>query len=171
MIANEYAKALFELTATASVERIDSELELLCEAFAENPDVIKVLEAPNIAYEDKKNLIVSISKDFDELLQRFLLVILDNSRYDSIYEIKNEYHNMVSNTKKVIEATVTSKVKLTEEQIKVLEKAVSPKFGGLEVKINNIVDKSLIGGLKVVAEGKRIDMSIKGKIRAIKSTL
>lgn len=170
MIAQEYAKALFEL-ASDNAERIDEELSIICDAFSENPDSIKVLEAPNIKESNKKEIINSITAECNELLRRFLLVLVDNDRYASIFDIKNEYHDLVSNKKKVVEVDVTSKNNLSNDQIKTLKKTLSPKFGGSEIVINNIVDSALIGGIKVVAEGKLIDLSIRGKISSLKESL
>lgn len=171
MVADEYAKALFELTDSGNAEQIDNELKLLCDAFKENEDAIKVLEAPNIALAKKKKFVETLSKDFNELTKRFLQVVTDNQRFDAIYDIAASFHDKVSNKKKIVEVEVRSKVALTESQINSLAKALSPKFDNNEIKIINIVDKKLIGGLKAVAEGKCIDLSIRGKLSAIKETL
>lgn len=171
MIANEYAKALFELTTSENAERIDDELKALCDAFAENEDAIKVLSAPNISSENKKKIIESVSKDMDELLKRFLLVLNDNQRFEIINEISNEYHSLVSNQKKMVEVEITSQKALSNDQVKKLKKVLSSKFDGSEIIIKNIVDEALIGGLKCVAAGQLIDLSIRGKIDELKNLL
>lgn len=171
MIAYEYAKALFELTTSENAERIDNELQILCDAFKENPDAIKVLSAPNITSKEKKNIISSISKDMDELLQRFLLVLIDNERIEAVYDIRNEYKLLISNENKKIEISVISKKKLNKEQIESIKNALSPRFGEREIIINNIVDNSLIGGFKCIANGELIDLTIRGKLNGLKQTL
>lgn len=171
MIALEYAKALFELINSENAERIDNELQILCDAFNENPDAIKVLSAPNIAQKEKKNIVSSISHDMDELLQRFLLVLIDNDRIDTIYEIKKEFKSLISKERKKVEVSVISKKKLTNIQSENIKKALSPRFGDCEIIINNIVDNSLIGGFKCISNGELIDLTIRGKLNGLKQTL
>lgn len=171
MIADEYAKALFELTTSENAERIDEELKVLCDAFAENPDVLKVLDAPNITSNDKKKMIESLSNDMDELLKRFLLVLVDNQRFDYIAKISEAFHDMVADKKRIIEVEVISRMALNETQEKSLKKALSPKLGGNEIVIKNIVDEGVIGGLKCIADGQCIDLSIKGKLSSLKESL
>ena len=54
MIAEEYAKALFGLSANDKLKDIDDDLHIICQALDENPDAIKVLTYPNISINNKK---------------------------------------------------------------------------------------------------------------------
>ncbi len=171
MIALEYAKALFELSQPEEAERVYNELGLLCDAFEENPDAIKVLKAPNISTKEKKKFISNISNDMCDVLKRFLLVLIDNDRYEYILKIKDKYHELLSNKIEIVDIDVISHEKLDNDQIKKITAALKKKYAGKEIVINNIVDNNLLGGYKIIANGKCIDLSIKGKFSNLKKQL
>ncbi len=171
MVGNEYAKALFELADINALTQLDDELNVLCLALDQNPDAIKVLTYPNISLSKKKDLVKTITANCNELLTRFLYVILDNDRFDQIKDIRNEFHKLVSNQSETVDVSVTSSTKLTEAQISKLSKTLSSKYEGRKININNIVDENLIGGIKVIANGECVDLSLKTKLSTLKASL
>jgi len=171
MVGNEYAKALFELAEINALTQLDDELNVLCLALDQNPDAMKVLTYPNISLTKKKELIKNITVNCNELLVRFLYVVLDNNRFDEIKDIRNEFHKLVSNQSETVDVSVTSSTKLTDAQISKLSKTLSSRYEGRKININNIVDANLIGGVKVVANGECVDLSLSSKITSLKASL
>lgn len=171
MVEAEYAKALSELASTKDAQEILNELNIFIEALDENPMSWQIFDAPNITDKDKKEIIDNTTKGFDELITRFLYVLVDNKRINSIKGIRDEYKLIVNNTIKAVDVNVTSKRPLTNDQKKKLSDLLTSKLGGRMVKINNIVDNNLIGGIKCEYEGKLIDFSVRGKIKNIRSLL
>jgi F-type H+-transporting ATPase subunit delta len=169
MIEAEYSKALFELASDNAKEILD-ELDVLIKAMDENPDVYQVLEAPTISDTKKKDIIKNISKDMSDVLVRFLYVLIDNKRFNKIKGIREEYSLLVNNSIKVIDVLVTSKVALNKEQKIKLESLLASKLSK-KVNIINVVDESLIGGIKCEYEGKLVDLTVRGKLNQIKSLL
>lgn len=169
MIEAEYSKALFELASDNAKEILD-ELDVLIKAMDENPDVYQILEAPTISDTKKKDIIKNISKDMSDVLVRFLYVLIDNKRFNKIKGIREEYSLLVNSSIKVIDVLVTSKVALNNEQKNKLESLLASKLSK-KVNIINVVDESLIGGIKCEYEGKLIDLTVRGKLNQIKSLL
>ncbi len=169
MIEAEYSKALFELASDNAKEILD-ELDVLIKAMDENPDVYQILEAPTISDTKKKDIIKNISKDMSDVLIRFLYVLIDNKRFNKIKGIREEYSLLVNSSIKVIDVLVTSKVALNKEQKNKLESLLASKLSK-KVNIINVVDESLIGGIKCEYEGKLIDLTVRGKLNQIKSLL
>ena len=169
MIEAEYSKALFELASDNAKEILD-ELDVLIKAMDENPDVYQILEAPTISDTKKKDIIKNISKDMSDVLVRFLYVLIDNKRFNKIKGIREEYSLLVNSSIKVIDVLVTSKVALNKEQKNKLESLLASKLSK-KVNIINVVDESLIGGIKCEYEGKLIDLTVRGKLNQIKSLL
>ena len=171
MIALEYAKSLFELASISNLQAIDAEFEVICKALEENPDAMKVFTYPNISAEKKKDFIKSITNDCDELLKRFLFVLVDNNRFELIYEIYEQYHRLVINQNNAVDVVVTSATALSNAQIEKLTKLLSNRFKGSKININNIVDANVIGGFKAVANGEQIDVTLKSKLESLKASL
>ena len=171
MIAEEYAKALFGLSANDKLKDIDDDLHIICQALDENPDAIKVLTYPNISINNKKELINNITKNVDELLKRFLYVLVDNDRFGYLNEISEEFHKMVTYKSDIALVEVTSMKKLNEDQLEQLTNLLKKRLNVKNIKINNIVDEKIIGGIKCVHDGQIIDLSIKNKLETLKSSL
>ncbi|MGM9971837.1 MAG: ATP synthase F1 subunit delta [Anaeroplasmataceae bacterium] len=171
MIALEYAKSLFELASISTINQIDEELAIICQALEDNPDAMKIFTYPNISSKNKKEIVNKITVNCNELLIRFLYVLVDNDRFSNIQEIKDEFHKLVINQASVIEVVVTSAKELTEEQMKKIKSVLLDRFNGKEIKINNIVDANVIGGFKAVALGEQIDLTIKNKLDTLKASL
>ena len=171
MVEAEYAKALFELASNDDAQGILEEMNLFIKAMDENPNAWVVFDAPNISDKNKKEIISNVASDFNDIFKRFLYVLIDNSRILSIKGIRDEYTLLVNNSIKAVDVNVISKNALTDAQKKKLEDLLTAKLDGRKVKINNIVDNNLLGGVKCEYDGKLIDLSIRGKIKHIKSLL
>ncbi len=171
MIEAEYAKALFELASEKDNKEILEELNILLEALNENAEAWQIFNAPNISDKEKKDIISNITKDYNELTKRFLYVLVDNKRINSLKDIIGEYNLLINNSVKAVDVYVTSKYALSSDKKNVLSNLLSTKLDGRKVKIINIVDNNLIGGVKCVYDGKLIDLSVRGKINQIKNLL
>ncbi len=169
MIEAEYSKALFELASDNRKEILD-ELDVLIKAMDENSDVYQVLDAPTISDIKKKDIIKNISKDMCDVLVRFLYVLIDNKRFNTIKGIRDQYSLLVNSSIKAVDVLTTSKVALNNEQKVKLENLLAEKLGK-KVNIINVVDENLIGGIKCEYEGKLIDLTVRGKLNQIKSLL
>lgn len=60
---------------------------------------------------------------------------------------------------------------LTEEQLENLKEKIKNELQLENVEINNFVDESLLGGLKLTYNNKVVDATIKAKLNAIKSKI
>ena len=77
---------------------------------------------------------------------------------------------LIADEKGEVTAEVTSAKKLTKVQSDKLAKTLKAQ-AGKDVKINAIVDESIIGGLIVKLGSKMIDTSIRSKLNALQNTM
>lgn len=66
---------------------------------------------------------------------------------------------------------VESASPLTEIQLENLKEKLKNELELDKVEINNLVDESLIGGLKITYNNKVVDASIKARLNALKSKI
>lgn len=170
MIQNEYAKALYEL----AVE--ENKVELIFECLkavvlsTEDKEYLKVMSSPFISGEDKKLMIVSIYKSLDQTFINFLKVLIDNNRFSLISEIYESYKNLILESKSIVCADVYSVDYLNNQHIASIKTILEKKYNK-EILINNIVDKNLVGGLKITINGEIIDLSVKSSLSKLKELL
>lgn len=65
--------------------------------------------------------------------------------------------------------TVTTAIELTDAQRKQITAAVETRLGA--VTINEVIDPSIIGGIKIIAGSKELDASVKGRLEKLKLQL
>ncbi len=66
---------------------------------------------------------------------------------------------------------VESASPLTEVQLENLKEKLKNELQLEKVELNNLVDKSLLGGLKLTYNNKVVDASVRAKLNAIKSKI
>lgn len=64
-------------------------------------------------------------------------------------------------------ALVSSKIKLSQEQIKQIQDILSRQLGR-PIRVKSKIDKSIIGGLKINVAGQVIDGTINRQLKALK---
>lgn len=167
-----YGQALFDAAVdVGQLEKIYGEIGLMQELFKENPDFFKLVTMPSIAEEEKKDVLREVfeSKLSKETLN-FLFILIDKGRIGHFEKIVRQYQSLFRAHNAVCEGIVYSVELLEIEQKKKLEEDLS-KLLHKKVVLNNELDLSLLGGIKVQIEGKVLDASLKKKMEELKKDI
>lgn len=172
MVASEYGKALFELALEKNKsEIIEDNFNTFIAGLRNNPDYIKVLTYPRISNNQKKDSIKQIGSSFDIIFKNFLYVIIDNQRMSDIYTIYEEYTNCLLENRNILNVSIISPEKLSSKQENELIAQLTKFYQGKKIEVSNIIDSSLIGGIKVIANGEALDLSLQHKLEQLKATI
>ncbi|KAK3276620.1 hypothetical protein CYMTET_15320 [Cymbomonas tetramitiformis] len=174
-IASGYANALVELAQSANaLEAIHTDLDALDSVMSE--EVIDFLCNPLMTAERKKEVLKKVCTDgsFSAYTGNFLNVLVDKKRIGLIKEVVSEFDDAYCELTDTQVATVTSAVKLENEQQFLIAKKMQEMTGAKNIKLKPQVDPSLIGGF-VVQYGpggsQLVDLSVKGQIDDIAADL
>lgn len=171
MLENEYALAIFELATELNiVNDVKDELNALIELLNDE-EINKVLNSLSINIDNKKEIINNSLIGFNEITLNFINVLLDNKRFYLINNIYEEYNSLILNSKETNIIDVYSSTKLTNKQIEKLKPSIISQLGVKNIIINNIIDENLIGGIKICAKDKIIDLSAKNSLAKLKNSL
>jgi F-type H+-transporting ATPase subunit delta len=96
------------------------------------------------------------------------LIVLD--LFDHMEDICNKYAGLINDLRKQVDVEVISAVKLDKKTIEMIKDKVDKKTN-LDSRINNIIDGSILGGIIIQVNDSLIDLSIKGKMEAMKENL
>ncbi len=165
--SQEYAKALYDLSTNKQIkEDILYNLTSLVESL--DQDIKNFFLHPEIKKEEKKKM---ISKIYEEgLFRDFLFVLIDNDRFSSLDEIKDEYQILVDNEKNILDVYVYSNSLLSSEYLDKLNIKLENKLNR-KINITNEIDKSITAGIRIAYESKEIDMTLDSKFRKFKDEL
>ena len=166
-IAFQYAEALFSLAKEASqIDKVVAEYKVVKDAF--DAEIYQFLIHPKIKKQDKKDIVAKIIHN--DLLKRFIFVLIDNSRIEILDDTLVELEKLIDNQNKVMKVQVFSHKKLSPEQTKQLVINLNKKHNR-KIELENIVDRSIVGGLRIEFEGMILDDTINNYLNSLKANL
>ena len=166
IISKAYGEALFELALEKNeLESIAEQVNILADAFAENPELIKLLSHPKISKEEKIGVIESIFKGrMSDDIVGFLVIIVEKDRGSEIEDILKLFQAKVREYKKIGVALVTSAIELSTEQKQKVEQKLLQQTDYENFEVEYKVDASLIGGMIIRIGDRVVDSSIRSKL-------
>ena len=167
-----YATALLDLSKEENLElfEIRSSIKNLVEVFQKNRDFAAFLTAVNISYEEKCGVVEKVLVGYPKIILNFIKLIISKNRAFYIYDILKESLTRFDSYLNLETGIIYSSEPLSIENIKKLTIALEAKKNK-RIELVNEIDKSLIGGFKIVLNSDIYDASIKTKIEKIKQSL
>lgn len=170
-IASRYANGLYSLALEEhKVNEWQSEVKIINQLLNENKEFLDVLSSSFLDLEDKEKMLdetfVSVSKEIVNLMK----LVIKNHRDRYLLDILKAFNSLCNSYRGVKEGLIYSTSRLDAKTLENIRIEVS-KVEGIEVELYNIIDPTLIGGVKVVIDGHIYDGSIKSRIAKLKESL
>ena len=161
---SEYAKAFFELTEECgSTEEVMEQVIALKQIFGENPDYARLLDTPALQKEERLALIDAAFSSVDENLLNLLKIICEARKSYAIGALFSEYLKEYDIARGIERVSAITAVAMTAEQREAMRKSLEAKTGKT-VLIENTVDKSILGGVKLRYMGRQVDGSLQTRL-------
>jgi F-type H+-transporting ATPase subunit delta len=171
-VGKKYGRALFELAVEQDVVSIAlTELLELRSCFSENPQLGVLLTDQSFALLQKKTILTLLKENVSPLVQKFLGVLFESKRIADLVEIVNDFEKRWLAKEKKTNGIVTTAIPLLDSQKKKIEQEFAKKFKFNSVELTNVVDETIIGGVVIEVNQKRIDGSIKGQLTKMKQRI
>ncbi|MEE9171068.1 MAG: ATP synthase F1 subunit delta [bacterium] len=172
ILPRRYAKALFLVGSDRGIlDKIQEDWALFVHTLKEKQDFYHFFVSPEVSRREKEEKIEELFGDiFSNVFYNFLLVILKNQRQNVILEIAEAFNVKVDQSVNRTKAVVTSAVELPAELRTQIQQQLSKDLNK-EIILVTQRDPTLIGGIRIMVEGKVIDGSIKGKLRMMRDFL
>jgi F-type H+-transporting ATPase subunit delta len=106
-----------------------------------------------------------------QVLKNFLEILLKNNQLKTLKRIFVELEKLYKQELNIIEVKVFSPEKLDGRILSSLKKEISQKYKSERIIINEVLDKNLIGGLKIQIEDEIIDASLKNLLFKLEKSL
>ncbi|MDR0853399.1 MAG: ATP synthase F1 subunit delta [Clostridiales Family XIII bacterium] len=167
-----YGQALFEAAVDGGkVDLIAEEQKEISQIFKEYPELRKLFVIPTIPAEDKKAVARNIfeGKVAPELLN-FLYILIDKRRLGAWDGAVRHYEELIDQRDGVTKGVLYSVVPVEDEKLKQFEADASAAVSKA-VRLENRIDKSLIGGIVIYVDGKLIDVSIRNRLEGLKQIM
>jgi F-type H+-transporting ATPase subunit delta len=170
-IARPYAEAAFRL-ADAQGKLADWSAVLAnLSAVAADERVRAAVGDPNLPAAKVAGLFISVlAGKLTAESENFVRVLAENDRLNVLDEIRAQYEVLKNEREGTVEAEVYTAFEMDQAQVADLITRLEKKTGR-KVKARVSVDKSLIGGVKIVIGDQVIDGSARAQLGALESAL
>jgi len=171
-VDNVYGRALFD----AAKERgktalIGEEYKAVSRIFADNPLLKKLLLIPTVSNPAKRDAVRKIfGGHISEELLNFIFILIDKRRIGAWNDIGSFYEKLVLEHDGKTRGILYSALPLDEKRAKAIEAKTSNMIGK-EVRLENRIDSSLVGGFRIYTDGKLIDASLKTRLNNMKKRI
>jgi len=109
--------------------------------------------------------------DVKKIVSSFLSVLKNNNDISRADEIIVEFENLWNKEKGIIEAEVLSARGLEAKEKKDIKQYIENKIYAKEIVLNEVIDKTVLGGVIVKYSGRILDGSLKTKISNLKEEM
>ena len=170
-VASRYGLALYSLAVDEKkVLPWQEEVKELSRIFKENTDFIMILGSSFMSLEQRQEILKKTLKGVDENIVALILVVMENNRTNDLLDIFESFNSYCNEYRGVSEGLIYSTLKLDQKVINQIEQKIS-KIEQSQVELKNVIDPSLIGGVKIVIHDRIYDGSIKHHIEVMKTDL
>jgi F-type H+-transporting ATPase subunit delta len=172
MVAKRYALALLNIAKeTQSLGVIEEELRVVKEVVQYNPELKAILNSSKLSLAKKKEIIKTAFASVNVNVLNTLLILIDRHREDQIIDLANEFLELANEEMGVAEAEVYSTRALTDAEREAISSVFAAKIGKKSLKIENIVDSNLLGGIRQRIGNRIYDGSLRGKLDRLERKL
>ncbi|WP_028543910.1 F0F1 ATP synthase subunit delta [Paenibacillus taiwanensis] len=172
VVAKRYAKALFQLALEQqSVSEREQQLKYVVQAIASSHELELLLTTPNIDVKGKKEVLNSAFQGHvSENVVNTIQLLVERGRINILGDVLASYVHIAGEALGTADAIVTSAVALSESE----KQDVAASFGrkvNRTIRVHNVVDPSIIGGIQVRIGDRLFDGSLSGKLDRMEKAL
>lgn len=171
LLGKRYGEALLGVAIEENrIDEYKENLECLIKYFEDVLELKPFIMSSEIGKQQKKDTICKIlESDCDEKFLNFVKVLIDRDRMNILSDILENYEALSNKYQNIIEIKVTSALELDNEDIEGIKRKYKNYFDGFSIKIKNVVDKNIIGGLKLEFGDTVIDATLKTRLEDLRN--
>jgi F-type H+-transporting ATPase subunit delta len=171
-LLKHYAQAFFALGKEKDkVDVLSKDMAFLSDVFHQTEGLEKFLSSPMILKAEKEKLLEEQFRDkVDVLTYGFLNVLIRKKAIAHFDEIKKAFDHLYHEDQGILEGRIYTPFELSAETLQKLEEVFSKKYGK-KVCFRLLIDKNVIGGMRVYVQDTLYDYSIDSKLNQIKHKL
>lgn len=159
--AKTYGGALYDLAKDEGLDtKILEDLKMVINTVKEVPEYLKLLSTPALSKEEKAAL---VDETWGQTLHpytiNFLKLIGDMNHVYDFLDCKREFHERYDKDHNIVWVRAFSAHEMTDSQKEQLRLTIEKKIGKT-VHLTTKIDKTVLGGVKLDAEGIQYDNTV-----------
>ena len=170
--ASVYGEALYALAKDENKSDLMlGQLKVLDECFAAEPDFLRLLSAPNLSKNERKEILDNCFKDKAEpYLLNFLKILMEKGYIRQFSSCVKVFRELYNEDHGIMQVSAVTAMPMSDSQKEKL-KAKLAGITGKQIELINTIDPSCIGGIRLDYDGKRVDDTIAHRFDAMSNML
>lgn len=174
-IARPYVEALLKAVKESKEEGLAQKLIPVLDTIDEivaDPKLKELASDPSLSSDQIYELIRGmLDKAVPQEAENLLKLVIQNGRIEALPQITAQYRELLNHENKEADVTIETAFPLSDDQVADLIKALDKKFPGIKLLPKVVVDKDLIGGVRVIVGDKVLDGTVKARLAEMQSAL
>ena len=167
----EYVGALYDLAAKEAIQdEVLAALDTAVQVLAQNPGYVALLQNPAVKKAERLALLDASFGEGQHYVLNFLKILCEKNALRLLPACGKEYRARYYADKGIMPVTAATAVPMTDAQ----QKALTAKLAGLTGKtvlLENKVDASLLGGVRLSYAGTQVDGTVAHRLDALRHAL
>ena len=171
-VGSVYGDALYTLALEEGLTGdLLAQLNALQEAFRESPDFIRLLSSPNLTKQERCQIIDdSFRGKLQPYVLNFLKILTEKGYMKYFHDCCKTFEDLYNRDNGILPVTAITAVSMTDDQVKKLSEKLS-RATDKQIKLLNKVDPSVLGGVRLDYDGKRLDDTVSHRMDSITKAL
>lgn len=167
-----YGQALYGLARDESLsEPIFRQLQALQESFQAEPDFLRLLGLPDIPIQERCKILDGCFADkLHPYVLNFLKLLTEKRLARYFPDCVRTYREQFEVDHNILPVTAVTAVPLSADQVARLAEKLS-RDTGKTAQVENRVDPSCLGGVRLDYDGKRVDGSVANRMESVRRLL
>jgi len=167
-----YGEALYALAKDEQLtETVLEQLRLLQDAFAAEPDYLRLLDNPVLSKDQRCKLLdESFRGNVHAYVLNFLKLLVEKGHIRQYPHCVTSFQDLYYEDNQILPVCATTSVALSQEQSDRLAKKLAG-LTGKQILLSNKVDAKVLGGVCLNYDSKRIDDTVAHRLEDIKNLL
>lgn len=170
-VVRRYARALYESSAeTGKLTEAKADMAFIGKLVSEVPEIRSFCMNQHSRNSEREFVNTAFKPYVSEVTSRMMDVLCENGRLAAIPLLPEAFKAQEDIENGLTPLIIETVNQLSEDTVSEIEKKMSARTGG-KVRSDIRINKSLIGGFRLTWQNRRIDMSLKGRLKTLKTLL
>lgn len=171
-VGSVYGEALYTLAKEEGLsETILQQLQTLDGCFAQDPDFLRLLSAPNLPKAERFQILDTCFRDNTEAyVLNFLKILLEKGHIRNFSDCVKAYCQLYNQDNGILPVTAVTAAPLSDAQKAKLTDKLR-QITGKQIALTNKLNPAVLGGIRLDYDGKSVDDTVSHRLDAVGSML
>ena len=171
-IGSAYGGALYSLARDEGLsDAIMAELKVLNESLRQEPGFLRLLSSPTLTKQERCGIVDdSFRGKVHEYVLNFLKLLAEKGYTGHFSQCYAAYKELYNQDNGILPVTAVTAVALNQDQSARLTEKLA-RLTGKRIELTNRVDPSVLGGMRLDYDGKRVDDTVSHRLDTVRDLL